>query len=136
MTMAKGMKSIGRKTGSKNLTREDAIKAVSLYWQFGTYSKPAEVLGLPYMTCKDLVDRNKDKPEFLTLRDKKDEFLIEKSTEIMNKTLEQLEQKITNGEVTGAQLATIYGIMYDKRALSKGEATANNNFNVNIKVVK
>ena len=111
-------------------------KVLTSYYITGNYGETAKQTGLAESTCRDLVRRNKDKQEFLELRNKKNEYFIQESTQIINKILTRLDKEIDNGKANVGTLSTTLGILYDKRALASGEATNNTAFNVNIKVVK
>ena len=109
-------------------------KVLTSYYITGNYGDTAKETGIAESTCRDLVRNNKDKQEFIELRNKKNEYFIQKSTQIINSILDKLEKDIDKANV--GTLSTTLGILYDKRALASGEATQNTAFNVNIKVVK
>ena len=111
-------------------------KVLTSYYITGNYGETAKQTGIAESTCRDLVRKNKDKQEFIELRNKKNEYFIQESTQIINKILTRLDKEIDNGKANVGTLSTTLGILYDKRALASGEATNNTAFNVNIKVVK
>ena len=111
-------------------------KVLTSYYITGNYGETAKQTGIAESTCRDLVRKNKDKQEFIELRNKKNEYFIQESTQIINKILTRLDKEIDNGKANVCTLSTTLGILYDKRALASGEATNNTAFNVNIKVVK
>ena len=111
-------------------------KVLTSYYITGNFGETAKQTGIAESTCRDLVRHNKDKQEFIELRDKKNEYFIQESTQIINKILNRLEKEIDSGKANVGTLSTTLGILYDKRALASGEATNNTAFNVNIKVVK
>ena len=111
-------------------------KVLTSYYITGNFGETAKETGIAESTCRDLVKNNKDKQEFIELRNKKNEYFIQESTQIINKILTRLEKEIDNGKANVGTLSTTLGILYDKRALASGEATQNTAFNVNIKVVK
>lgn len=111
-------------------------KVLTSYYITGNFGETAKQTGIAESTCRDLVRKNKDKQEFIELRNKKNEYFIQESTQIINKILTRLDKEIDNGKANVGTLSTTLGILYDKRALASGEATNNTAFNVNIKVVK
>lgn len=91
------------------------------------YSETARALNMSCNTVKDIVEREKDKPEFVKLLEEKQDEFAETATRIINKALKRLEQTIESedNEIPVNQLTTAIGTLYDKRALAKGESTEN-----------
>lgn len=87
------------------------------------YKETARDLGLPYMTVKSIVDKNKDKPEFVKLRDEKmNEFSI-RASEIIQKGLtllnKRLDRAITSEEDLDLLIDEIFAT--NKEELSQDE---------------
>ena len=84
-------------------------------------------LGIPESTVRKIVEDNKDKEEFVKLCEQKQDEFAEKTTRIIDKLLERLENEIYNEEkdIPINHITTAIGTLYDKRALSKGESTEN-----------
>lgn len=57
------------------------------------YKETAADLGLSYSTVKDIVNKNKDKPEFVKLREEKSAEFSQKASEIIQKGLTLLNRR-------------------------------------------
>ena len=118
-------------------TSPEVIYQVMTSWAMtDSYSQTARDLNMAITTIKEIVDKNKDKPEFEKLcKDKRDTF-VERADKIIDILLERIVRETTNEEkdIPLNQLTTALGTVYDKRALAKGETTQNiglgTNFNI------
>lgn len=109
-------------------TSPEVIYQVMTSWAITkNYNETAKALDMPFNTIKDIVEREKDKPEFVKLLIEKQAEFTETATRIINKALNRLEREIENEEndIPVNQLTTAIGTLYDKRALAKGESTEN-----------
>ena len=90
-----------------------------------SYSETARELGMAETTVIDIVKANKDKPEFVKLRDEKREDFSKSATRIIEKALKRLEKELDSDELNIPinHLTTAIGTLYDKRALAQGSAT-------------
>lgn len=57
-----------------------------------------------------------------------------KTTILIDKALEQLNEKIEEGNANIKDLTTTVGILYDKNRLENNQSTSNNSIQINIKV--
>lgn len=109
-------------------TSPETIYAIMGSWAITeNYAETSRILNIPVKTVEDIVKKHIDKPEFAKLRrDKKDEF-ADKATNIINLALERLESDISDyaNNIPVNHLTTVIGTLFDKRALTKGEATEN-----------
>lgn len=89
------------------------------------YKETARELELPVTTVKSIVDKNKDKPEFVKLRNEKEHDFSKKADRIINKALERLERAIENEEkdIPVNHITTVIGTLFDKKALADGRPT-------------
>lgn len=110
----------GKKTSPKDIYAVMASYAIT-----DNLSETSRILDIPKATVKDIVDKNKDKPEFERLRTQKREDFAEKSTRIIDKALKRLESSIDDEDtaIPINHLTTAIGTLYDKRALAQGENT-------------
>ena len=87
------------------------------------YKETARDLDLPYMTVKSIVDKNKDKPEFVKLRNEKMNEFSSRASEIIQKGLtllnKRLDRAITSEEDLDLLIDEIYAT--DKEELSQDE---------------
>lgn len=118
----------------KKTEPELVYKVMISYAYTHNYSETGRQLDIPESTVRKIIDDNKDNPEFAKLcEEKKDEF-VEKATKIIDKAMQRLYEGLDKDDLALNHLSTVIGTLYDKRALSKGEATENNKIDVTIKV--
>lgn len=91
------------------------------------FAETARELNLPVKTVEKVVKDNRDKEEFKVLLKEKREEMAEYATRIMQKTLKRLEKNIDDEEkdIPVNHLTTVYGTLFDKRALMEGKSTVN-----------
>lgn len=86
-----------------------------------------------------LIERyKKNKEEIIDKTIKKASSLFTKKNKlIMEEIQSMIFDKLKSGDdINLTQLATTYGVLYDKTALEEGKATSNNAFSINIKIDK
>ena len=83
----------------------------------------ARDLGLPYMTVKSIVDRNKDKPEFVKLRDEKMSEFSRRAAEIIQKGLTLLNKRFDRAIASEEDLDVLIDEIFatNKEELSQDE---------------
>lgn len=126
------------KIKGKKTDNETIYKIMISMFSTNNFSETARQLEIPITTVEKIYKENKDKEEFVKLcNEKKDEF-AKTATRLIGKALNRLEKVLDDKEekIPVNNLSTVIGTLYDKRALSKGESTANSKFEVDIKVVE
>ena len=156
-------------------TSPEVIYQVMALW-FTNYNlrETARIMDMPMTTVKDIVDANKNKPEFVELRAQKQAEFADKATEIIEKGLLLLNKRLDRAimdedelddlidevyftdkeemsyteksaiinKIKNLQLQSVkeltnaIGVLYDKRALTKGEMTQNLGFATNFDIGK
>lgn len=113
----------------KKTSREDVYRIIASYEMTRNYAQTAQDLRMPESTVRNIVDSNRNNPDFAELREKTDDLFVEKATRIIDESLDRLEQTVMDAEqrIPINQLATVIGILYDKRALSDNRPTENIN---------
>ena len=73
-----------------------------------------------------------EKEEFVKLRTKKEDEFVEKASRIIDKALNRLERSLDdkNEKIPVNNLSTVIGTLYDKKALAKGDPTANTDIHI------
>lgn len=90
------------------------------------YKETARDLNIPVTTVKSVVDRNKNKAEFVKLCNEKREEFSKTADRIIRKATAKLEYELDNSEyIPVNHLTTVIGTLYDKKALADGTATEN-----------
>ncbi len=120
-------------------TSPEVIYQIMASWAItNNYNQTARDLGMAYATVKDIVERNKDKPEFVKLQDEKKASFVEKADEVIDLALGRITKMLADEEkhIPINQLAVVFGTTYDKRALAKGESTQNVDFATNFNIDK
>ena len=100
------------------------------------YSETARQLNMPVATVQDIVKANKDKEEFLKLRQEKRDEFSDKASVIIDELLVRITEEVTDRDkdIPLNHLTTALGTLYDKRALANGEMTQNVGFATNISI--
>jgi hypothetical protein len=122
----------------KKTDNETIYKIMVSMFSTNNFSETGRQLGIATTTVEKIYKDNKDKPEFVKLCNEKKEEFTDKASRLIDKALKRLEEALDNKEdkIPVNNLSTVIGTLYDKRALAKGESTANNKFEVDIKVVE
>lgn len=111
-------------------TPPEMIYAVMTSWAVtDNVNETAKLLGLSFSTVKGIVEKNKDKPEFAKLRDKKKDDFSKRADSIINKALSRLEKDIDDKDkdIPVNHLTTVIGTLTDKKLLLEGKPTENVN---------
>lgn len=117
----------------KQLDNETIYKIMASYFTTNNYTETARQLGLAKTTVFDIVEKNKDKPEFVQLRTKTINKFSEKFENILNKAINRLDRELDEQDTIPVnQLSTVIGTIYDKNRLEKGESTENTNQTITI----
>lgn len=92
-----------------------------------SYKKTATDLGIAVSTVKDIVDKNKDKDEFVKLRNEKREAFSKMADRLIEKAAKRLEKELDDEfeKIPVNHLTTVIGTLYDKKALADGKPTDN-----------
>lgn len=122
----------------KKTDNETIYKIMVSMFSTNNFNETSRQLKVPVKTVEKIYKENKDKEEFTKLCMQKKEEFTDKASRLIDKALKRLEEALDNKEdkIPVNNLSTIIGTLYDKRALAKGESTANNKFEVDIKVVE
>ena len=116
-------------------TSPEVVYKIMTSWAItSNYKETARELELPVTTVKSIVDNNKDKPEFVKLRNEKKEEFSECASRIINKALLRLERDIDDEKknIPANHLTTVIGTLFDKKALIEGKST--NNITIDVKL--
>ena len=123
----------GKKTSMKEIYLVMASYAIT-----NNYSETARQLNMPVATVQDIVKANKDKEEFLKLRQEKRDEFSDKASVIIDELLVRITEEVSDRDkdIPLNHLTTALGTLYDKRALANGEMTQNVGFATNISLDK
>jgi hypothetical protein len=118
----------GKKTDTQTI-----YKIMQLYFTYGNFTDVSNELDVPESTVRDIVNNNKDKPEFTELRDKTRRKFSKDFEEIIDLAVNRLKQEIVEQDkIPVSQLSTVVGTLYDKNRLENNESTENTNQTINI----
>lgn len=111
----------------KKTDNETIYKVMISVFSTGNYSETARQLNMPITTVEKIYKENKNKEEFVKLCKQKEDEFVEKATKIIDKALDRLTRALEDKEekIPVNNLSTVIGTLYDKRALAKGDTTAN-----------
>lgn len=107
-------------------TDPEIIYTVMTSWAMtSNCSQTARDLNIPKSTVEHIVRTNKGKEEFKQLCSEKRKSFAQKAEIVIDKLLSRIEASVDDSEreIPLNQLATTIGILYDKKALSEGNAT-------------
>lgn len=117
----------------KKTDEEVVYQVMQLYFTYGNGSRVAEELDMPETTVRDLVNKNKDKPEFVELRSKTRRKFSKDFEEIIAKAVNRLNRELDEQDrIPVNQLSTVIGTVYDKNRLENDESTSNENQTIKI----
>lgn len=105
-------------------TPPEVIYKIMTSWAItNNYKETARELDLPYMTVKNIVDNNKDNPEFVKLRDEKMKEFSAKASEIIQKGLTLLNKRLDRAIASEEDLDVLIDEIYatPKEKLSQEE---------------
>lgn len=105
-------------------TPPEVVYMVMTSWVVtNNYKETARDLNLPYTTVREIVDKNKDKPEFVKLRDEKMNEFSAKATAIIQKGMTLLDRRLDRAIVSEEDLDLLIDEIYatDREELSQDE---------------
>lgn len=105
-------------------TSLETIYKIMTSWTItNNFKETAGELGLPISTVKGIVDKNKDKPEFVKLRNEKMDEFSDRASEIIQKGLTLLNRKLDRALSSEEELDELIDEIYDtpKAQLSQDE---------------
>lgn len=119
-------------------SKQTKIKAAVSYLLCGSATKAAKAAGVSKPTILDWKNNSEWWPYLLShLKEKHDEDLEARTTNILTKALDEVEDRIEHGDqimnyktgemehkpISGKELTIIFGTLYDKRQLMRREPT-------------
>jgi transposase-like protein len=125
------------KTKLRSWTSSEKVHAAAMYVVMGSYTKVSELTGVPLKTLENW--RHEPWWYEVTSRVKKEknDELDAKFTQVLDKSVDELEDRVKNGDwslgkngdvvrtpVRSRDLSTIVGVLFDRRQLVRGEATS------------
>ena len=105
-------------------TPPEVVYQIMTSWVItNNYKETARELDLPYMTVKSIVDKNRDKPEFVKLRNEKMNEFSSRASEIIQKGLTLLNKRLDRAIASEEDLDILIDEIYatDKEELSQDE---------------
>ena len=117
----------GQKTDTETI-----YKIMVSMFSTGNFNETSRQLDIPVNTVKNIYDNNIEKEEFVKLRTKKEDEFVEKASRIIDKALNRLERSLDDKDekIPVNNLSTVIGTLYDKKALAKGDPTANTDIHI------
>lgn len=116
-------------SGVKTPTKKK-LEVIKSYVQTDSYNATSKEVGVDPKTCKKIVDENPKE-----YQEEKERF-IQMATKLINKAMNKLDEGLDRDDIPINNLSTTIGTLYDKRALAKGDATANESLDVNIRIIE
>lgn len=117
----------------KKTDTEKVYQIMQLWFTFGNSAEVGKILNMPDGTVRDIVNRHKEDPEFLELRDKTRRKYSKDFEEILDLAITRLKTEIAvQDKIPVSQLSTVIGTVYDKNRLENDESTENTNQTIKI----
>lgn len=117
----------------KKTDTEKVYQVMQLWFTFGNSAEVGKILNMPDGTVRDIVNRHKEEPEFLELRDKTRRKYSKDFEEILDLAITRLKTEIAvQDKIPVSQLSTVIGTVYDKNRLENDESTENTNQTIKI----
>lgn len=117
----------------KKTDTEKVYQIMQLWFTFGNSAEVGKILNMPDGTVRDIVNRHKEEPEFLELRDKTRRKYSKDFEEILDLAITRLKTEIAvQDKIPVSQLSTVIGTVYDKNRLENDESTENTNQTIKI----
>ena len=85
-------------------------------------------------TLYDILKKEKYQKEINNYITECKKNFTKKTTILIDKAINQLNEKIEDGEANTKDLVTTIGILYDKNRLEQNLSTSNNSININLKI--
>ena len=107
----------------KKTSPETVYNIMTVWMTTNNYKETARQLELPVTTVKDIVDRNKDLPEFVKLRNEKMAEFSNRASELIQKSLVLLNRRLDRAIASEEDLDLLIDEIYatDKEELSQDE---------------
>jgi hypothetical protein len=110
----------------KKTDTEKVYQVMQLWFTYGNSAEVGKILNMPDGTVRDIVNRHKEEPEFLELRDKTRRKYSKDFEEILDLAITRLKTEMAvQDKIPVSQLSTVIGTVYDKNRLEQGESTEN-----------
>lgn len=109
-------------------------EVMASYALTNSYNATAKECGVSDKSVKKIINDHSE--EFAKVSERKKEEFVEYADRLIKKAMGKLDKALDREDIPVNNLTTVIGTLYDKKALAKGEATSNNTFEVNIKVVE
>ena len=117
----------------KKTDTEKVYQVMQLWFTYGNSAEVGKILNMPDGTVRDIVNRHKEEPEFLELRDKTRRKYSKDFEEILDLAITRLKTEMAvQDKIPVSQLSTVIGTVYDKNRLEQGESTENTNQTITI----
>lgn len=110
-------------SGVKTPTKKK-VEVIKSYVETGSYNATSKKTGVDHKTVKKIVEDNPKKYQ------QEKESFIEKTTRLLDKALNRLDEGLERDNIPINNLTTAIGTLYDKRALAKGESTSNDSITI------
>lgn len=124
----------------KKTSPEQKYKVMALYYTNYNLRETSRELNMPLTTVKDIVDKNKHKPEFEELRTQKQKEFSSKATEVIEKGLlllnRRLDRAIENEEELDDLIEEVYFTDKDEMSYTEKSAIINKIKSLQIQNIK
>lgn len=120
----------------KQTDTETVYKIMLSMFATNNFSETGRRLGVPTTTVENIYKANKDKEEFVKLRNEKRGEFVEKADKIINKAMERLLKELdSEDKIAVNNLSTVIGTLYDKKKIEQVGKVETGTPEVNINII-
>lgn len=89
---------------------------------------------ISHQTIYNIIREEKNQKQLNKYINENRKNFSKKTSILIDKAIDRLNDKIENEEVNAKDLVTTIGVLYDKNRLENNQSTSNNSININIKI--
>lgn len=108
---------------NKKIDNKKVQEIMTSYALTNSYNKTAKECRVSDKTVKKVISEHSE--EFTKISEQKKEKFVEYADRLIYKALDKLDKELERDNIPVNNLTTVIGVLFDKKALVKGEATTN-----------
>lgn len=113
---------------NKKIDNKKVQEIMASYALTNSYNKTAKECNVSDKTVKKVISENSE--EFAKISERKKEEFAKYADRLIYKALDKLDKALDKEDIPISNLTTAIGVLFDKKALAKGEATANTSITI------
>ena len=115
---------------------QEIMNIMLSYFDTRSLSETSRELGYPINSIKYIVEKHIKEPEFVKIRQEKENQFVEKANHLIFKAINKLNKELEEQEhIPVNQLTTAIGTLYDKKMISQTGILGNDTPSVQINII-